>query len=302
MLGRATFVLLACLPVAPALADPLGGGRPASAQETVLWVPEAAAPLLSWLTAMQREAMTILREQIAALQDDVSLAPALSLILIGFLYGIVHAAGPGHGKFVVGGYFLTRQARLSAGLMLSAGMALTQALSAILLVAFFSFAVSAGSQRLMEQAGLLETISYGLIALLGLGLAWNSLKGKSCCHDPNCQHGHDKPPLRGKELLAASLAVGLRPCSGALLILLFTFANHLAWIGILATLAMAAGTFMTVSGVSFGAIGLQMLFARLGIGTAHAALMRRIAGMGGGLLILLAGLAMMAASLPLAAE
>ena len=58
-----------------------------------------------------------------------------------------------------------------------------------------------------------------------------------------------------REALAAIVAVGLRPCTGALIVLTFAFLNGLYWAGILSAFAMALGTAITVSGFATLAVG-----------------------------------------------
>lgn len=299
--------LLAGLPIGLAALDananPLSGGGPTSLEGFALWTPDFLAPLLATLASLQRQAMATLRDQVDAIQTGQGVEPVFALVAIAFLYGIVHAAGPGHGKFVVGGFFLSRRAKIAQGIGLSAAISFIQALSAVLLVAVFTVAVDAGSRRLLENANLLETLSYGLIALLGVGLAWNAFKKKSCCHAPHehgptCSHAQQhRQKTTFKELLASSLAVGIRPCTGAVMILLFTFANQIAWAGVMATFAMALGSMITVSAVSLGAIGAHSALSRLAGSTKAWELARQAGGVAAGLLIALAGAAMMAASL-----
>lgn len=50
------------------------------------------------------------------------------------------------------------------------------------------------------------------------------------------------------------LAVGIRPCSGAIFILIFALMQGLYWTGILSTFAMAFGTALTVSALATGAV------------------------------------------------
>lgn len=86
--------------------------------------------------------------------------------------------------------------------------------------------------------------------------------------------------------------MGLRPCSGAILVLLFTLTNGLLWIGILSTVAMGLGVAITVSVISLGGLGMQRAAAHLG--ARHEALAqraRKLAALGGALLISLFGLA-----------
>ena len=59
-------------------------------------------------------------------------------------------------------------------------------------------------------------------------------------------------------------AVGLRPCSGAILVLLFTLTNGIFWVGIVSTLAMGCGVAITVSAVSLGVLGVQRGLSQLG--------------------------------------
>jgi nickel/cobalt exporter len=55
--------------------------------------------------------------------------------------------------------------------------------------------------------------------------------------------------------LSAIAAVGLRPCSGAILVLVFALAQGLFWAGVAATFIMAIGTGMTVAAIATVAVG-----------------------------------------------
>jgi nickel/cobalt exporter len=69
-------------------------------------------------------------------------------------------------------------------------------------------------------------------------------------------HAHAPEPseLTGKHWLrrglAAIVAVGLRPCSGAIIVLVFALAQGLFWIGVASTFAMGLGTAITVSAIA----------------------------------------------------
>ena len=51
------------------------------------------------------------------------------------------------------------------------------------------------------------------------------------------------------------MAVGLRPCSGAILVLVFALAQGLFWAGVIATFVMGLGTFITVAAIATVAVG-----------------------------------------------
>ena len=58
-----------------------------------------------------------------------------------------------------------------------------------------------------------------------------------------------------KRGLSAIVAVGLRPCSGAILVLVFALAQGLFWAGVVATLVMGVGTAITVAIIAMIAVG-----------------------------------------------
>ena len=66
--------------------------------------------------------------------------------------------------------------------------------------------------------------------------------------------------------LSAIIAVGLRPCSGAILVLVFAFAQGLFWAGVASTFVMGLGTAITVTAIATLAVGAKGLAARLASG------------------------------------
>jgi ABC-type nickel/cobalt efflux system permease component RcnA len=88
-------------------------------------------------------------------------------------------------------------------------------------------------------------------------------------HDEHCGHSHGPLPseLAGpggwRRGLGAIFAVGLRPCSGAILVLVFTLAQGLFWAGIAATFAMGIGTAITVAAIAVLAVSAGGIARRL---------------------------------------
>jgi ABC-type nickel/cobalt efflux system permease component RcnA len=87
-------------------------------------------------------------------------------------------------------------------------------------------------------------------------------------HDEHCGHSHGPEPdqLAGPggwwRGLSAIVAVGLRPCSGAILVLVFALAQGLFWAGIAATFVMGLGTALTVATIATFAVGAKGLARR----------------------------------------
>ncbi len=289
--------------------DPKGAPAKPGAAPTA---PEARSPRFRPPAAFQRFVVTVARwqrrlndevaRQVAAYKAGGAIAPVLAILLLSFLYGLFHAAGPGHGKFVVAAYFLANRARPRDGVLMSGLIALTQALAAIGLVGIFALALDTGALEMIDNATWVELASYALIVLLGLWMFWGGLVGRGCSHTHgpgghrDCEHGHGAsgPAEPGRRTMAAAaVAAGLRPCTGAVIVLLFTLANGIFAIGVLGALVMALGVAVTVS-----AIGLAAIYARRGAARAAGSrpglakfgnLAHRTAGLAGGGAIVLIG-------------
>ncbi len=310
--GRPDAAPGAAAPSAPQGPD----GLPVLPQATVA-LPAPLRAALGGVVAMQSRLNGELRRHLRAARDDRSVRPAAAIVLFSFLYGVFHAIGPGHGKLVVGSYFLTRRARLWHGLSMSLAAALVQAGSAIVLVGGLAALFDIGSRTILDHAAWLESVSYAVIAALGVWMAWGVLSGRVCCDhdgahhqahghaaDCDCAHHHGQAPEPGPgsgerlsrraewwRVLSTGAAVGLRPCSGAILVLLFTLANGIFAVGVVATFAMALGVALTVAAVSLGTLGLNRWLSRLGRGehgVAQSA--RKLAALTGALLITAFGL------------
>nr|WP_321259653.1 DUF1007 family protein [uncultured Pseudodesulfovibrio sp.] len=183
---------------------------------------------------------------------DNPFGPALWMFLgLSFLYGIVHAVGPGHGKAVVCSYFLSNPGSLMNGALMG---------NAITFVHMGSAAVAVGAAYLIFSSGMggfaaasraLQPASYALLALMGLFLLVKAirdiLKGGMLA-DPSCGHSHDEPEGGDlKSILSVSFITGLVPCPGAAVILAFAIGLNIFWIGMLALICMAAGMGLTTT-------------------------------------------------------
>ena len=236
-----------------------------------------------------------------------------SLIGLGFFYGAFHAVGPGHGKVVISTYLATHESRLTRGITLSFLSSLAQGLTAILLVGGVAL-VAERSLRDSQSLGIgLEVVSYGLVMLIGLFLVWRSTRRLMTAHRHSghtscgCGHGHGPSAHQletahsFREYLAMILSIGMRPCSGAILVLVLAFALGQLPAGVAAVVAMSLGT-----GLSVSLLATLSVYARKGAFAFAAALetegqsVARLADMAailGGLLIIVFGGALLNASL-----
>jgi len=255
--------------------SPFGGPRP----------PEPTG-IMGWLIAQQAAFYRLLVQAVRSAKTD---GAAFGLLAVSFLYGIFHAAGPGHGKAVISSYLLADGSTYGRGLALTAASSALQALTAIALVGIAAIALGATARAMHDTVRVIELGSYALIIAFGLYLTWQ--KGRALVaawqgaqhhhghaharhdHDHGHSHGPEPAELKGKGWfrrgLTAVVAVGARPCSGAILVLVFALSQGILWIGVLATFVMAFGTAITVA-----VIASLALLAR--------GLARRFAGRSGG--------------------
>jgi ABC-type nickel/cobalt efflux system permease component RcnA len=216
-----------------------------------------------------------INQQLSGLLRQVAENPARagwSLLLFSFVYGVLHALGPGHGKIVITTWLATHPSRLRSSLNLTFAASLLQGLVAIALVTVVLGVLQLPSRQLHMSSFWLEKGSYLLVGVLGLMLALRALKklrqalGRpkftsftpQHVHHENCGCGHQHLPT--EQQLAAGedwrarltivLSMGLRPCSGAIMVLLFSKVIGVFSWGVLSALAMAAGTSITISGLA----------------------------------------------------
>ncbi|MFI5002597.1 MAG: nickel/cobalt transporter [Reyranellales bacterium] len=224
--------------------------------------------LLRLVNEAQRRLYGELAAAVDALKGPNAAWPLAVLFGVSFIYGVLHAVGPGHGKVVISSYLVASGSQLRRGLALSFAASMVQAASAILLVSVLALVLKLNRLEINNQSILLEEGSYALIVLIGLAMLGASLKrglGGGPLHDHGRHHAHHADGVRPaapldrrrgnwRSSLAVVLATGIRPCSGAILVLLFALAEGVFPAGIAAAVVMAAGTGVTISGLAILAV------------------------------------------------
>ncbi len=343
LLVLAILLLAAVVDDAMAQGSPFGGPRPGTA-------PVPVGGVVGWLFAKQAEFYRQFSGLIRASKADGT--AAWSLMGLSFLYGIFHAAGPGHGKAVISSYLVANEETWVRGVVLSFLSAIMQAIVAVTVVGIAAVLLHATASTMNSAVNWIETVSYALIIVVGARLLW--VKGGAFiaalrdvgrptaavgaavtpapvmhdhahhdhdhdhdhahhdhAHDAHCDHhdhahaaapahdahdehdhhGHDHAhhdhdhddasawghahapepqelagPGGWRRGLTAIVAVGLRPCSGAILVLVFALAQGLFWIGVASTFVMGLGTFITVAVIATIAVGARAWAQKIAAG------------------------------------
>ena len=225
--------------------------------------------LFAVVIEVQRRLYGELAAAVDALKNGTSAWPLAALLGISFLYGIFHAVGPGHGKVVISSYLVASASRFRRGVALSFAAAITQAASAVLVVGLLAVVMKLTRFEINNQSLILEEGSYGLVVLVGaamlVSILWCGAGVGHGSHGGHDHHGHhvargDPARAGGKRRrglagpLAVVLATGIRPCSGAILVLLFALAQGVFALGVVAAFVMALGTGLTISGLALLAV------------------------------------------------
>jgi len=235
--------------------------------------------LTYWAAQQQRVFQNAMAGSLRAIQTGDGMA-LWSLCSLTFAYGFVHAIGPGHGKVLLGGAALSSQSTLRRMTLLTLVSSLAQSLTAIIIVVGGTTLLSLSSAdavNLTEQ--WLAPISYAAIALIGLYLAGRAGRqfwrlGHSATHDCNaacgCGHRHG-PDLQEvdalsnwREMVMLVASIAIRPCTGALFLLVIAWRFQILPAGVLATITMGLGTAAFNLFVAGSGVGLRGLFRGAG--------------------------------------
>ncbi len=233
-----------------------------------LWLGNGADQLARWAADGQREAQTALARGLRALRAGEPGA-LIALLSMCFAYGFFHAVGPGHGKILIGGYGVARQVSMVRLSVLALVSSLAQAATAVILVYSGVLLFNWSRERMEGLADtLLAALSYGAIALIGAWLAYRGLRtlwrSFRPAHDHHHTHDHDHsghghvcdtcghshgPSIEEvakvsslRDALVLIGAIAIRPCTGALFLLILTWRMDIQVAGILGAFAMGLDT------------------------------------------------------------
>lgn len=241
----------------------------------VLYVSGADRVIQSWALDGQRESQTAMARGLRALRAGEP-AALIALLTVSFGYGFFHAVGPGHGKLLIGGYGAAAQIGALRLSLIATASSLAQAVTAIALVGAGLWLWGWGRAQMTDLADqVFAPLSFAAIAAIGLWLVWRGLRGvrrATVTHDQSsdtdgtcttCGHAHAPDPAdlvqatSWRDVAALIGAVAIRPCTGALFLLILTAQMGVFWVGVAGTIAMALGTASVTVAVAITAVTLR---------------------------------------------
>lgn len=282
---------------------------------------------LGWVFTEQRAFHSSMTQALQDFAKSTGINTGWAIVFGSFLYGVFHAAGPGHGKVILSTYLLTQPEKLRKSVALAAVSALVQGLVAIFLVYGLFYLFGLVSKDMKLAVSWSERLAFALIIAIGLMLIWRAAKGfgwfatkRPYPHSHDHQHhadvhhhnegdcetcGHAHTPTSDqidqasdlRSTIGVVLSIGLRPCSGAILVLVFARFTGIPWAGVMSVMAISLGTALTVSAIavlSVQARKLALLVA--GSGTVWVDGVAWSLALVGGFVLILLGWGLMAAS------
>jgi nickel/cobalt exporter len=227
---------------------------------------------------------------------------------------------------------LANERALRRGLVIAFGAAVLQGFSAVAIIGIGAIIFNATAKRMTAAANAVEIASYAGIAILGGALvymkgaallsAWRAapavavaaggvarfFPANDCAQNhprgPDCAHVHAPDPrtlgaeFSWKSALLAMMAAGSRPCSGAILVLVFALAQGIFSTGVFAVSAMSLGTAITTAALASTAVlakNVAVKYSKAGSGRALIA--GRLFEAGAAFAVLVLGLALLFAAL-----
>ena len=253
-----------------------------------LWLSGASEVVATHAAAAQKTAQNAMAGALRGLRAHRPGALA-GLIGLAFAYGVVHAVGPGHGKVLIGGYGVARRVRMGRLAAIALASSLAQATAAVALVYGGVFVLDLTRERMVGLAERVlapaSQVAIGLIgvwlAVRGLSRLWSGLRvgraadhehagrgrepahahgrghdGVGHVHDAQCGHRHGPTVAevaRATTLRDAAVLIGgiaMRPCTGALFLLILCWRMGIDAVGIAGAYAMGLGTALVTVAVA----------------------------------------------------
>lgn len=227
-----------------AQANPFSGKKSSGKGSAVLQKSALWHTIAKWQKDMNSKLTTLLKD----LGDSFNLTYFLILIGISIAFGVLHAIGPGHGKMIVGAYFLKEKASAIKAVKIGCTIAVTHSGLAILLGIIFGLIIKG-----MKMHGRFDIQNYigiiggGLITLLGVYYLWQKLSDNEHFHKISS----------GKNEILIGVFSGLVPCPISMTIILFSLYFNVFFYGLISVIFFSVGMAITIS-----LIGIIMIKSR----------------------------------------
>jgi len=204
--------------------------------------------LLVGISIWQGELRQQMAELVRRAKNEGVLGPLAALLALAFGYGVLHAAGPGHGKVVAMTLILSRKASVRAGVLFGFGIAAVHGLSGTLSVlALYAILEVGVSGSLAKVTTVTQVVSFGLISILGLGILFVNMRALLFAVRQREEPRQDHAAASDRPLVPWAVAVGIVPCPGVTMVLLFCLSMDALLLGLFLAACISLGMALTIS-------------------------------------------------------
>ena len=213
-----------------------------------------------------------IKKYLIKIEEDSSSTALIFLLFASFIYGVIHALGPGHGKALAFSYFTAQKSSFLQAFSISMATAFIHILGAFILVVISVFILQSVLNNFIENSiSYLTMLCAVLIMFLSIYILYRKLKHKSyACASCTIQNdsafkldgnfevlrnSSNKPIIsnnsRKKQDLYFVLTAGLIPCPGTVLLFVYAFILETYFSVILASIAISLGMGIVIFASSF---------------------------------------------------
>ena len=127
------------------------------------------------IATWQKDFNQLISENLHQIQNN-SIQAGITLIFASFVYGVLHALGPGHGKFIIASYLSTHESQLKQSTILSLLSSLMQGIVAITATTLLVVVLNLSSRYFKLSQLWLERTALLLLVFLGCYWIWQGLR------------------------------------------------------------------------------------------------------------------------------
>jgi ABC-type nickel/cobalt efflux system permease component RcnA len=227
---------------------------------------ERSSDIIKILSDQLKNVKELLEKNLQDIKQNNSFDSYLWLLLFSFVYGIIHALGPGHGKTLIGSYFLGQNRSYRKALSVSVMIGVVHTFSAFVLTLIVYFVVGTLlSSFLVDVEQMAIKLSAAIIILIALYLLYQKLfqrkkplqftpsKKPSFITAANPQSIHSNSLSCGcsgcktqSSDIGVILAAGIVPCPGTVTVFIFTLSLGIYFVGFLSALFMSLGMSLVI--------------------------------------------------------
>lgn len=215
-------------------------------------------PIYIKLAQVQQRLSGKLSGMMKEVKDTGNYIGMLPLILIAFIYGILHAAGPGHGKAIATSFLISRGRKVQDGFFIGSFIAILHGFSGIALVLFLKLILRESVMSpLADITHITKITSYSLILGVGILITLKNLYSWYLDMGTKRDLYIGRPDERPTGSLSMALVIGLIPCPGTVIIMLFALSIDMIGAGVILATAQTFGMAATISIIGMIVVGLK---------------------------------------------